>query len=67
MMYCMFSKRGDLMKKNTKKMLTMAAIMGVGAVSYMMYKKNNPEAIEDMKMMAKEKASKMLTKLENMD
>ena len=41
--------------------------MGVGAISYMMYKKNNPEAIEDMKMMAKEKASKMLTKLENMD
>lgn len=66
-MYYMFSKRGDLMKKNTKKMLTMATIMGVGAISYMMYKKNNPEAIEDMKMMAKEKASKMLTKLENMD
>ncbi len=55
------------MKKSSKKMLTLAAIMGVGTMSYMMYKKKNPDAIEDMMEMAKDKASQMLMKLENME
>lgn len=55
------------MKKNTKKMVTMAAIAGVGALSFLMYKKKNPDALEDMKNMTKDAACKMLTKLENME
>lgn len=55
------------MKKNTKKMVTMAAIAGVGTLSFLMYKKKNPDALEDMKNMTKDAACKMLTKLENME
>lgn len=55
------------MRKSTKNMLTMAAIMGVGTVSYMMYKKKNPNAMEDIMNMAREKANNMLIKLENME
>lgn len=61
-----FLVRGDKMNIN-KKMATMAAIAGVGALSWMMYKKKNPDALEDMKNMTKNAASKMLTKLENME
>lgn len=53
------------MKKN--KMATVAALAGVGALSWMMYKKKNPEIIEDVKKATKDAATKMLTKLENME
>ena len=45
----------------------MTAIVGTGFASWMMYKKKNPDALEDMKNMTKNAASKMLTKLENME
>ena len=54
------------MKKN-KKAVAVAALAGVGALSWMMYKKKNPDVLEDMKKMTKEAASSMLTKLENME
>lgn len=53
--------------KMNKKVATLAALTGVGVMSWMMYKKKNPDALEDMKNMTKNAASKMLTKLENME
>ena len=53
------------MKKN--KMAKLATVAGVAALSWMMYKKKNPDALEDMKKVTKEAANKMLTKLENME
>lgn len=53
--------------KMNKKMATMAAVVGIGALSWMMYKKKNPDAVEDMKKATKDAAGKMLTKLENME
>lgn len=53
--------------KMNKKMATVAALAGIGALSWMMFKKKNPEMVEDMKIKTKEAASKMLTKLENME
>ena len=54
------------MKKMSKTM-TAAAIIGTGVVGWMMYKKKNPNATNDMKNMAKNAASSMLEKLENME
>ena len=51
----------------TKKALTAAALVGAGMAGWMMYKKKNPDAMHDAKVMAKNAASKMLTKLENME
>ncbi len=50
-----------------KKTLTMAAVAGVGIAGWMMYKKMNPNALADAKNLAREKAEKMLVKLEDMD
>ena len=50
-----------------KKTLAAAAIMGMGVAGWMMYKKMNPDAMCDAKRLAKTTASKMLTKIENMD
>ena len=55
------------MKKNTKKMLMMGALMSAGGAAFMMYKKKNPDYMEDIKEMAKDTASNMLLKLENME
>ena len=60
-----FLVRGDIMKMS--KMATIAAIAGVGALSWMMLKKKKPEMVEDMKNATKSAANKMLTKLENME
>lgn len=49
------------------KMSTLAAVAGVGVVTWMMMKKKNPDVVEDMKCMMKNEATKMLTKLENME
>ncbi len=55
------------MNKKSKKALAMTAIIGTGFASWMMYKKKNPNALEDVKNAAKGAASKMLNKLENME
>ena len=55
------------MKKNTKRMLMMGALMSAGGAAFMMYKKKNPDAFNNAKQMAKDTATKMLTKLENME
>lgn len=55
------------MKKSTKRMLMMGALMGVGGTAFMMYKKKNPDYMSDMMDMAKNTASNMLSKLENME
>lgn len=55
------------MKKGTKKMLMMSALLGAGGAAFMMYKKKHPDCVSDMKDMAKSTASSMLSKLENMD
>ena len=55
------------MKKNTKRMLMMGALMSAGGAAFMMYKKKNPDALEDVKTAAKDAATKMLNKLENME
>ena len=55
------------MNKNTKKALAMTAIVGTGFASWMMYKKKNPDAIEDIKCAAKNATSKMMNRLENME
>lgn len=54
------------MKKMGKTLAVMAA-MGAGVAGVMMYKKKNPDAFDDAKQMAKNTATKMLTKLENME
>ncbi len=56
-----------MMKKNMKKALAMTAIVGTGFASWMMYKKKNPDALEDVKTAAKNAAGKMLNKLEDME
>ncbi len=53
--------------KKMGKTLTAAAIVGAGMAGWMMYKKKNPNAVEDMKHAARNKASEMLFKLENME
>lgn len=55
------------MKKNMKRALAMTAIVGTGFASWMMYKKKNPDALEDVKTAAKNAAGKMLNKLEDME
>lgn len=50
-----------------KKALAMTAIIGTGFASWMMYKKKNPDALEDVKTAAKNAAGKMLNKLEDME
>ena len=55
------------MKKNTKRMLMMGALMSAGGAAFMMYKKKNPDCMEDIKEMATDTASNMLLKLENME
>ena len=55
------------MGKGTKTMLTMAALMGVGTASWLMYKKKNPNALEDVKTTTRNMAHGMLEKLENME
>lgn len=55
------------MKKNTKRMLTMAVVAGVGTASWMYMKKKYPDAIDEMKNMSKDAACNMLLKLEDMD
>ena len=49
------------------KMSTLAAVAGISTLSIMAYKKINPDMMEDMKYMIKNKATKMLKGLENMD
>lgn len=49
------------------KIMAAAALVGAGIVGFNMYKKKNPDAVNDMKCMAKNAASTMLTKIENMD
>lgn len=46
------------------KMSTLAAVVGVSAMSWMMMKKINPDMVEDMKKSMKKTANKMI---ENMD
>ena len=58
------------MKKG--KAVALAALMGAGVGSYMMYKVRGSksmmnDAMNDAKKAAKDAASKMLNKLENMD
>lgn len=49
------------------KMMAAAALVGAGIVGFNMYKKKNPDAINNVKHMAKNAASTMLTKIEEMD
>lgn len=63
--YHIFSFRGDEMKK-MNKVAWMAAIASMGTAAWMISKKMNPDMMEDMKQVAKNTASKMLTKIENM-
>lgn len=46
------------------KMSTLAAMAGIGTLSWMIAKKMNPDMVEDMKKMMKKSANKMI---ENMD
>lgn len=54
------------MKKMSKTMVT-AAVIGTGVAGWMMYKKKNPDASNKIKNKAKNAASSMLEKLENME
>ncbi len=49
------------------KTLAVMAVMGAGVAGAMMYKKKNPDAFNSAKQMAKNTATKMLEKLENME
>ena len=53
--------------KKMGKTLAVMAVMGAGVAGAMMYKKKNPDAFINAKQMAKDTATKMLTKLENME
>ena len=55
------------LNKGMKRALAMTAIVGTGFASWMMYKKKNPDALEDVKNAAKNAATKMLSRLENME
>ena len=46
------------------KMSTLAAAVGISAMSWMIMKKMNPDMVKDMKKMMKKSADKMI---ENMD
>ena len=55
------------MKKGTKKLLGVAAISTLGIAGWMLYKKKNPDAVEDMKNKARKFAKDAAHKLEDMD
>jgi len=55
------------MKKGTKRVLGVAAASTIGIVSWNMYKKKNPMAVEDMKRKARKLATDAAHKLEDMD
>ena len=52
--------------KKKNKVAWMAAISSMGTAAWMISKKMNTDMMEDMKQTAKNTASKMLTKIENM-
>lgn len=47
-----------------KSMLTLAVIAGIGTGAFMMYKKKNPEVMNDMKRAAKDAAYKLAYSLD---
>ena len=59
--------RGDYMKKKTKNKMMWAAILGGMGVAGYMYMKKNPEAIDNMKEMAKDMAKITYNKLEDVN
>ncbi len=55
------------MEKKTKKKVMMAAVLGGMGMAGYMYMKKNPDAIDNMKDMAKDVAKATYNKLEDID
>lgn len=55
------------MKKKGKMTVSALALAGIGVGAWMMYKKKNPDAICDMKKMAKDMAYKVAYSLEEFE
>lgn len=53
--------------KKIGKTLAVMAVMGAGVAGVVAYKKKNPDAFNGAKQMAKDTATKVLTKIENME
>lgn len=56
-----------IVEKNTKRNMAMAAILGGMGVAGYMYMKKNPQAMHNMKTMAKQAAKKTYDKLEDVE
>ena len=59
--------RGDYVKKKTKNKMMWAAILGGMGVAGYMYMKKNPNAIDNMKDVAKDMAKFTYDKLEDVN
>ncbi len=55
------------MKKMMSSTMTFAILTGLGVAGYMMYKKKNPEMINDMKQAVSQMASNIAYRLEESD
>lgn len=59
--------RGERMKKNRMKHMTIAAMLGGMGVAGYMYMKKNPQAMDNMKNMVKNAAKKTYEKLDGIE